>query len=45
MPERKKKEKKQVKVRTRDLKPQKDPKGGPHIGMGAQPIRTTPGKT
>jgi len=32
MPEKKKQNKKSIKVR--DLKPRKDPKGGPHIGMG-----------
>lgn len=32
MPEKKKQNKKSIKVR--DLKPRKDPKGGSHIGMG-----------
>jgi len=39
MPKEKKKSKKSTQVR--DLKPRKDPKGGPHIGMGARPGLST----
>jgi hypothetical protein len=39
MTEKKKKNKKSVKepIKVRDLNTRKDPKGGPHIGMGARP--------
>jgi len=39
MPKGKNKSKKSTQVR--DLKPRKDPKGGPHIGMGARPALST----